>query len=135
MSLLGLMVMAGRGITVTVPAAAPSDTATSPFNPNASLTITNTGDVQTNAGSVGSWITPTSAAGSAYEARVTMVSGDTLTGGTLNTWLSLGTSRAWSLSTTIVGTVIGTATVEIRQASSGTVLASRDITWTATKSL
>jgi len=136
MSILRAMVMgAGRGITVQLSNANPSDTAVNPFNPNATYTLTNGGDVQTNAGSIGSWVVPTSAAGSAYEARLSYVSGSTITTGTAGSWLSLGTSRNWGLSTTSVGTVSGVYTAEIRNASTLAVLATATITFSATKTL
>ena len=136
MTILARMVAAQKGgPVVSIGDAATSDTTASPFNPNATYLVTNGGDVQTNAGSIGSWIVPTSAAGAGYDIRLTYVSGDTLTSGTAGSWLSLGTTRNWGLSTIIVGTVSGVYTAEIRNASTLAVLDSATITFTATKTL
>lgn len=74
-----------------------------------------------------------SGASSLYEVRATMVSGTTWSG-SLGVWTSLGTDQGWGLATgagisPLVRT--GTATIEIREAASGTVLASANITLTA----
>lgn len=135
MTILARMVAAQGGVRVNINDATTTDTTASPFNPNATYALTNGGDVQTNAGSIGSWITPTSAAGAGYDVRLTYVSGDTITSGTAGSWLSLGTTRNWGLSTTIVGTVSGVYTAEIRNASTLAVLDSATITFTATKTL
>ena len=69
---------------------------------------------------------------SAYEARVTMITG-TLTAGTVGTWLGLATSRDWSItdSTSGDGSVTCSFTVEIRDAASLVVLDSATIELTA----
>lgn len=134
MSILAQMVFGAGGPRVQVTNQSASDTTATPFNPTASYTLANNGQVQTNAGVPENWIRPTSAAGNAYEARATVTSGS-LTSGTTGTWLALGTSRQWTLSTIFVGTVSCVFTIEIRNATSLTILSTATITLTATKTL
>lgn len=75
---------------------------------------------------LGDWITPTGAAGNAYEAKMTTISGS-LSSGTAGSWLALGTLRAWTR-TSSSGTQTYVGTLEIRRASDGTVLDSATIT-------
>ena len=65
---------------------------------------------------------------SAYEARVTMLTG-ALTAGTVGTWLNLAVSRDWSITdgTSGDGSVTCSFTVEIRNAASLVVLDSATI--------
>ncbi len=80
----------------------------------------------------GDWITPKAAAGINYEARVTVTSG-TLSSGTSGSWLPLNITRTWTV--TAVSTIkTCTFTLEIREATSGTVVASASITITAESS-
>ena len=69
---------------------------------------------------------------SAYEARVTMLTGS-LTAGTVGTWLNLAVSRDWSITdgTSGDGSVTCSFTVEIRDAASLVVLDSATIQLTA----
>lgn len=76
------------------------------------------------------WITPTSAAGAAYEARATVVSGS-LSSGTTGSWLSLGTTRDWNVSRGSVGLSTCILTIEIRRASDSVVIDSATITLSA----
>lgn len=126
MSLIGAVaatVGAGARVSFTVNAVA--DFQLSPGTSNAEVTFSNTG---TYAGTgntesfSGNWITPTSAAGSAYEIRMTVNSGSTPSGSATGVWLSLGTTRTWTISQSGVGTNASNVTVEIRRASSGAVL-------------
>lgn len=80
---------------------------------------------------LGEWITPTGAAGNAYEAKMTTISGS-LSSGTAGSWLALGTLRAWTR-TSSSGTQTYSGTLEIRRASDGTVLDSATITLQAQK--
>lgn len=76
-------------------------------------------------------------ASSLYDVRVTMVSGTTWTG-SIGVWANLAVDQGWSLSTGAgVGALIrtGTATVEIREAASGTVLASANVTLVAERTI
>jgi hypothetical protein len=103
----------------------------------AGIRLTNAGAVDTRQGAAyfnqGDWVTPTSAAGNAFEARVSNISGGSLTSGTVNTWLGLGTTREWFVSRSTAGSTIIDFTLEIRQASTGTVLASSFVTLEASR--
>ena len=138
MSILAQMVMGVGGVRVRVTGGSFTDTAATPFNPSIQYALSNAG-VESYAGAnlggatVGNWITPTSAAGAAYEVRATLVSGSSPGG--LNTWLSLGSAQSWTLSTASVGTVTCQLTIEIRSASSLAVVATGTVTLTATKTL
>lgn len=77
---------------------------------------------------LGDWVTPKSAAGANYEARMTVNSGS-VNFGTTGSWLSLGTTRSWgSASTAPLTSLTANVTLEIRLASSGSVLASSTFT-------
>jgi hypothetical protein len=94
-------------------------------------TLESDGDVMSNSttfGAVdeGDWVTPKSSAPGTYEARATLVSGDTPTG-TLGTWLALTSNRSWSLTQATTGTKEAVLTIEIRKGS-GSVLASATVT-------
>jgi len=67
---------------------------------------------------------------SAYEAQWTNTSG-AITVGTAGVWESLGTSRAYGISRGSLGTTTCTGTLEIRDASTLTVLASATINLSA----
>lgn len=115
----------GRGAQVGFITGAVSDFQLSPGTSNAEVTFTNTG-TYTGTGNIqgfsGNWITPTSAAGSAYDIRMTRNSGATPTGSTTGIWLSLGTTRTWTISQSGIGTTASNVTVEIRNASTLAVL-------------
>lgn len=102
-----------------------SDFQLSPGTSNAEVTFTNTG-TYTGTGNIqgfsGNWITPTSAAGSAYDIRLTVNSGSTPSGSAPNIWLSLGTTRSWNITQSGIGTTASNVTVEIRNASTLAVL-------------
>lgn len=65
-----------------------------------------------------------------YEARVTLVSGDSPSGSTVGSWLALSTTRTWSIVASIAndGSVFSTLSVEIRDATSLAVVATATIT-------
>ena len=67
------------------------------------------------------WVTPTSAAGANYEARATVNTGS-LSSGTTGAWTALSSTQTWNVTRSTVGSKNCTFTVEIRRASSGTVL-------------
>lgn len=121
-SLNGIRVsLSGQAISDFVPGAAAS----------ASYQLTSAGVVNqiTNTGgtsSLGNWITPTSAAGGAYEARVTTTAG-TLTSGTTGAWTALSATQTWNVTRSTLGQKTCTFTIEIRFAASGSVLASAPI--------
>lgn len=79
----------------------------------------------------GDWIAPKAAAGSAYEVRATITDAGSLSTGTTGTWLSLGSSRSWSAVQSGDGVTGAELLIEIRQASSGAVLASKTTTISA----
>jgi hypothetical protein len=91
----------------------------------AEVTFTNAG-AYTGSGNIqgfsGNWITPTSAAGSAYDVRMTRNSGSTPSGSATGVWLSLGTTRTWTITQPGAGTTASNVTVEIRNASTLAVL-------------
>lgn len=65
--------------------------------------------------------------GASYECRLTVNSGDTPAGSSTATWLALSSQRSWEVSPDESGNY----TLEIRSASSGTVLASATFTMAA----
>ena len=104
-----------------------SGTATAGFELNAS------GDVRTLQNTAyfdeGDWITPKSSAGNAYEARAVRTAGVNPSGTALNTWVPLGTTRLWSLASSTPGAFVTTTfTVDIRNASTQTILATTSVT-------
>lgn len=140
MSLLGGFVgLLGDVGTVSFTAGAVTDIQVTPGSAAASVTFANDG-TYTSVGNIegfsGNWITPTSRAGSAYDIRMTVNTGSTPTGSSTGIWLALGTTRSWSLSQSGLGTTEANVTIEIRRASSGSVLSSGggafDITATVT---
>lgn len=73
-----------------------------------------------------------SGSASDYEARVPIVGGDSLSSGTVGSWLNLGTSREWQQYADSSNTFTSNFTVEIRLAASPfTVLDSATINLTA----
>jgi hypothetical protein len=126
MSLIGAVaatVGAGARVSFTVNAVA--DFQLSPGTSNAEVTFTNAGaytGVGNTEGFSGNWITPLAAAGSNYEIRMTVNSGSTPTGSATGLWLSLGTTRTWTISQAGIGTNASNVTIEIRRASTGEVL-------------
>ena len=100
-----------------------SSTVTITANTNGTLTVVGNGSiidgsVTPNPG----WYSPTTTAiGSSYQIRITPTAGS-FTSGTVNTWLTISSARIWTVSTTGVQGV--DFTIEIRDTSAGTVLAS-----------
>jgi hypothetical protein len=78
----------------------------------------------------GTWLT--GGASSDAEVRATLNSGSTPSGSALSTWLNLGTTRNWYVTRSANGTTTCNLTVEIRDASTLTVLDSATIVLTAT---
>lgn len=93
---------------------------------NADGTITNTSTdpiIPTT-----NWITPTSGAEN-YEVFATLVSGQPLTAGILNSWLALTANRSWTQSVSTIGAYRETViNLQIRQISTTTILDSANIT-------
>lgn len=100
-----------------------SSTVTVTANTNGTLTVVGNGsivdgDITPDPG----WYSPTTTAiGSSYQIRITPTSGS-FTTGTVNTWLTMSSARVWTVSTSGAQTVV--FTIEIRDTSAGTVLAS-----------
>jgi len=95
----------------------------------ASLTIASNGTYTVSDGDpTGNWATPgASGIGSGYEVRWTVVSGS-LSGGTSGTWQSLSSSRTYARNRVGVGSAQAVGTVEIRDASTLTVLTTSTVT-------
>lgn len=114
-----------------------ADTTFSPANASAAYQLTSAGvvnSITTLAGTValGDWIIPTSAAGASYEVMATEDSGS-VTSGTIGAWSALSSTETWTVTRTIVGSSECTLTIQIRQAGTGTVLASATIMLEASK--
>lgn len=69
-----------------------------------------------------------------YECRATKVSGSTPTTGTIGSWESLGSDRAWTLAVPTSGTRYSVLTIEIRAASTEVVLVTATVELTAESS-
>lgn len=97
------------------------------FYPNSAYvqySILDNGYVTSTGNSSQQWAFPTSAA-SNFEVYATLASGS-VTSGTFNTWLSLGTSRDWTCLQTSVGTESAQISLQVRKIGTTTVLD----TWT-----
>ena len=117
----------GRTAQVSFTTGAVADFQITPGTAAAEVTFTNAG-AYSGSGNIqsfsGNWITPTSAAGSAYDIRMTVNSGTTPSGSATGLWLSLGTTRTWTITRVGAGTTASNVTVEIRNASTLAVLSS-----------
>jgi len=89
-------------------------------NTNGTLTVVGNGNIYigTITPNPGYYSPTTAAIGSNYQIRITPTAGSFSTG-TVNTWLTLSSARVWSVS----GTRSTTFTIEVRNTSSATVLA------------
>lgn len=128
MSFLGFVAGAlGGAATVTLIDETVSDAVSPGSEASAAYRLTSAGEVeaQTSSGilALGFWVQPSAAAGAAFEARATVTAG-ALSSGTVGAWLSLDTSRGWTLSRTAAGASGATVSVEIRSTSTLAVLAS-----------
>lgn len=97
------------------------------FFPNtayAFYSINNTGYVTSTGNPSAQWSFPLSAA-SNFEVYATLASGS-VSSGTFNSWLSLGTSRDWTCSQTSIGTKSAEISLQVRKIGTSTVLD----TWT-----
>lgn len=97
--------------------------ATSPSTATASFSLESDGDYASHSGDQGDWITPKSAAGSAYEARFTATSGSFSS--SPSGWNALSSTRTVTRERTAgegSGSNSVTFTCEIRRASDSTVL-------------
>lgn len=136
MSIIHFSSTTAGGLPVYLDDSGASALALSPATATAEFRLNTDGNAQSRA-NLGTWTTQFAwlLAGSIgdYDCRMTMNSGTNFGGSSLSTWLSLSSIRSWSLSRSTNGTTTGTATLEIRRASSGYVLASSTITLTATR--
>ena len=117
----------------------PIATFPSPYDPSistatggtATLTVDNTGGYSgTNAGS-GTW--KLYGAASAYDVRFTKTTGTTPTGSSVNTWLNLASTQSWSLNQPSGGPGVKSCsgTLDIRDSTSGTIVATSSVSITA----
>lgn len=95
----------------------PTSIATAAFALNANGTF-----ASTPAGTSGAWLIG-SGLNSAYEARLTVVSGS-FSGAATNVWLPLDISRSWSVTQSGFGDKEAQGTLQIRNAANGAVLTS-----------
>lgn len=72
-------------------------------------------------GDLGDWVIPNGSA-SLYEVRATLNSG-AVTTGTTGSFLSLGTTRTWTVTRATVGVSAANLTIDIRRIGGGTILA------------
>lgn len=81
---------------------------------------------------ISNWISPLTNFDQ-FEVRATLSSGDSPTGGTLDTWQELSTSRNWTLSSIVVDeTLSSTLLIEIRWTGNNVVQDSCTVTLNAT---
>lgn len=114
----------GVGKRVELPAAISSASQNFMDDSSASITIANTGGWTAVNGGAGTW--RLAGASSDYDVRLNQTGGSGASGSAVNTWLNLGTTRSWSCATTYPpgGVSSSSGTIEIRDASTLTVLAS-----------
>lgn len=106
---------------------------TQPANAAASFGLTNTGFRSKHTGTTGvPWITPQVNMAN-YSVFCTVLSGTLTSGSATGTWLNLGTSQSWVRNATTNGTFQAVIRLQIRRDSDGVVLATADITLTATR--
>lgn len=107
----------------------PSHSVASPGTATATYSLTSAGLETATGSSNNTWLLAGSAAD--YDVRLTINSG-TLTSGTSGSWLNLGTTRTWTLQRSgAIGISTTNTTVEIRSASTLTVLATATVIFTA----
>lgn len=107
----------------------PSQSVAAPGPATATYSLTNAGAETATGVASGTWLTAGAAAD--YDVMLTVNSG-ALTSGTVGSWLNLGTTRTWTLQRSgAVGTTTANTTVQIRSASSLSVLATATVVFTA----
>ena len=123
----------GGSPTITLSNASPSKSGTG--SQTAAYSVNSDGTVKLNGSATvfENWISDATKAGN-YQVRATFVSGNTLSSGTLGTWMTLTSNRFWNLTNaasndTTLSTVL---TVEIRDTATSTVRATATITISAT---
>lgn len=98
-----------------------SDSALSPSNASALVQVVNDGSVNFVSNTGDDFQMVLTGDPTLLEIFVTGT-GDTPSGSALDTWLSMGTTRSWSLTTTVLGELQFVGTYQIRVASTGQVL-------------
>lgn len=130
MALLGI----GQGDTVDVQGGFSSVNVVDPDDATAGYRITSAG-IEQDTGASGTYsgthevVDPVSNLAN-YEVRMTVNSGS-FDSGTVGSWLSLGTTRTWSISQTDIGSKSANGTIEIRRIGTTTVLDSDTVALTA----
>jgi hypothetical protein len=131
------MLLAGGQVgVVTLSGEAVADSQPAPGTAAAGITIDADGKVYATT-SVGTsqidtsadWVRPLTAASAAFEVRATLNSG-TLAAGTVDTWLTLGSDRTWSVQALVLGSQSANLTLAIRYAG-GPIRASSTYTLSA----
>lgn len=100
-----------------------------PNNATAQFRVTSGGVVEGTGEADYDWLIAGAAAD--YEVRADVTSGS-LGSGTTGSWLSLSSTRAWSVTRSVLGTSSATMTVRIRRASDAVVLETATISLEAT---
>lgn len=133
-----MLAMSVGGQRLALSALSWSSTGTDPGSASATYSLQNDGDIETtnNLGTTdqGDWIANPKANFSGYEVRATETSG-TVSTGTVDSWLGLGTTRTWTADQSGLGEKTCAILIEIRGATSLATLASASIVLTATVSL
>lgn len=101
----------------------------------AQFRLTNAGDIEqtlTNntVTDTGDWIIPKTGM-SGFDCMLTVNSGTAPAGSALATWLNLGTTRSWTLTRATLGLLSNNCTLQVRNATSLTVLATSNVQMTA----
>lgn len=129
LGLLGSNSASAPANTISIANATPNHTRLSPNTATATYALNSSGTITCTGNPQPAWIDPQTNM-SSYEARATLVSRSTPSG-TFGSWLSLGTTRSWSLSTSGVGFTTAKIQIEIRKIGETTVLDSAFISFTA----
>ena len=122
--ILGMMLAGGAESGASLPASLfVSDSEISPTDAVATLTFRNDGTYT----SVGSASAPSGTwrdTGASADYDIYFETTDSPTGSLTNTWLNLGTTRAWTVTDTtqVGGPVTASGTIKIRKAATGTIL-------------
>lgn len=128
-ALVGSMVGAS---TVTLSANyTPTSSTASPTGATCQFELTSGGDIRaTVTGNtvvdIGDWLVP-KVGMSGFDAMLTVNSGTAPTGASTGVWLNLGTTRTWTLVQPVIGTKTNNCTLQIRNATSLTVLATATV--------
>lgn len=101
----------------------------------ASYSLSNAGDINATAtnntiADRGDWIFP-QVNMALYEVRATLQTGGPLTSGTMGTYLSLGTTRTWTLAQAPIGSIGATVLFEFRRIGDTAIVHSQVVTFSA----